>query len=311
MFIQQAFRGETGFWRYLIGSLIIAGCSVMGQMILYVLVTVELEGNIYAINEETLMSTLDSNLTLGVLLFSFVLGFLGLLFSIKFLHQISLKAITTTRSKFDFKRFFFGFGLIAFAVIVSTVVDYQSNPEDYVWNFKAERFLILAVIAILLVPVQTSLEEFIFRGYLMQGFGVLAKNKGFALMMTSLIFGLLHIANPEVGKLGYIIMFYYIGTGLFFGIMTLMDEGLELALGFHAGNNLIGALLVTADWTVFKTDSILKDISEPTAGFDIFLPLLIFYPLCLLIMAKVYKWNNWKEKLLGKVEKPNEALLEN
>jgi hypothetical protein len=32
---------------------------------------------------------------------------------------------------------------------------------------------------------------------------------------------------------------YYIGTGLFLGILTLMDEGMELALGFHA-NNLVG-----------------------------------------------------------------------
>jgi hypothetical protein len=32
---------------------------------------------------------------------------------------------------------------------------------------------------------------------------------------------------------------YYIGTGLFLGI-TLMDEGMELALGFHAANNLVG-----------------------------------------------------------------------
>ena len=34
--------------------------------------------------------------------------------------------------------------------------------------------------------------------------------------------------------------------------MTLMDDGLELAIGFHAANNLFAALLVTADWTVFK-----------------------------------------------------------
>ena len=42
------------------------------------------------------------------------------------------------------------------------------------------------------------------------------------------------------------------------GILTLMDDGLELALGFHAANNLITALLVTADWTAFQTDSILQ-----------------------------------------------------
>ena len=43
-----------------------------------------------------------------------------------------------------------------------------------------------------------------------------------------------------------------------------MDEGLELALGFHAANNLFTALLVTADWTAFQTHSVLKDMSDPT-----------------------------------------------
>jgi hypothetical protein len=90
-----------------------------------------------------------------------------------------------------------------------------------------------------------------------------------------------------------------------------MDEGMELALGFHAGNNLITALLVTADWTVLQTHSVLKDVSEPTAGFDVILPTLIFYAVFLVVMALKYKWRNWKEKLFGKIEPPkNEAILE-
>jgi hypothetical protein len=36
-----------------------------------------------------------------------------------------------------------------------------------------------------------------------------------------------------------------------------MDEGMELALGFHA-NNTIVALLLTSDWTAFQTNSIFK-----------------------------------------------------
>src|SRR5690606_13877169 len=130
----------------------------------------------------------------------------------------------------------------------------------------------LALIAVVMVPLQTSFEEYLFRGYLMQGIGVMAGNRWLPLILTSVIFGGLHAFNPEVAKLGNIIMLYYIGTGFLFGIMTLMDEGIELALGFHAGNNLIGALLVTADWTAFQTNSVLKDVSEPSAGFDILLP---------------------------------------
>ena len=78
-----------------------------------------------------------------------------------------------------------------------------------------------------------------------------------------------------------------------------MDDGLELALGFHAGNNLIGALLVTADWTAFQTDSILKDISDPSAGVDAVIPVFIIYPVFLFLMARRFGWSQWREKLTG------------
>jgi hypothetical protein len=80
-----------------------------------------------------------------------------------------------------------------------------------------------------------------------------------------------------------------------------MDEGMELAIGFHAANNLIGALLVTTDWTVFQTNSIFKDLSEPSAGFDIILPVVVIYPILLFIFSKKYRWQDWKEKLTGKL----------
>jgi membrane protease YdiL (CAAX protease family) len=178
------------------------------------------------------------------------------------------------------------------------------HPENYVFNFKLIPFLILVLIAIVLVPLQTSFEEYLFRGYLMQGIGVLCKNRWLPLIITSVTFGLLHIANPEIEKLGYILLVHYIGTGFFLGIITLMDEGLELALGFHAANNLFTALLVTADWTAFQTNSILRDVSDPdVSNVEIFASVLIIYPILILIFAKVYKWTNWKDKLIGPVTK--------
>jgi membrane protease YdiL (CAAX protease family) len=182
--------------------------------------------------------------------------------------------------------------------------DYFSSPENYQWNFNLNKFLVLLVIAVLLIPLQTSFEEYLFRGHLMQGLGVITKTRWFPLFFTSIVFGLLHIANPEVSKLGYELLIYYIGTGFFLGILTLMDEGLELALGFHAANNLFTALLVTSDWTVFQTDSVLIDMSEPALGADVYVPVFVIFPILLFIFAKKYKWSNWSEKLFGKIEKP-------
>jgi hypothetical protein len=114
----------------------------------------------------------------------------------------------------------------------------------------------------------------------------------------------LHIANPEVDKLGNIIMIYYIGTGFFLGILTLMDEGMELALGFHAANNLFTALLVTADWTAFQTYSIYTSIADPSSmgASEIIVPVFVIFPILLLIFSKKYNWNNWFNKLAGPVE---------
>lgn len=269
-------------------------------------------GDIESIQDPNVMMTvLDSNLTLFLMLLSFAVGLLGVYFVVRYLHRQPFVELTTSRKKTDWGRIFFGFGLITITTLVVTGLDYYSNPEDYVLQFDLVPFVILAVIAVIMIPLQTSFEEYLFRGYLMQGIGVMAKNKWLPLIITSVVFGGLHLANPEVDKFGNIIMIYYIGTGFFLGIMTLMDEGMELALGFHAGNNLITALLVTADWTVFKTNSVLKDISDPSAGFDVIAPVLILYPIFLLLMAWRYKWCDWGGKLFGKVEEPVVIVEEN
>ena len=249
-----------------------------------------------------------SNLYLLLILLTFIGGFIALIFVIKYIHRETLTQLTTSRKKIDWGRFFFGFGLIAALSIVTTVFDFYSNPENYVVQFELIPFLIMFVIVVVLIPIQTSFEEYFFRGYLMQGIGIAAKNKWVPLLITSVIFGGLHFFNPEVEKIGNVAMIYYIGTGFFLGIITLMDEGMELSLGFHAGTNLIIALLVTADWTVFQTNSILLDLSDPGAGIEVVLPVFILYPLLLGIMAWKYKWTHWREKLFGKISPPDELI---
>ena len=98
-------------------------------------------------------------------------------------------------------------------------------------------------------------------------------------------------------------MIYYIGTGFFLGIITLMDEGMELALGWHAANNMIAALLVTADWTALQTHSVFKDISNPEVMplSEVLIPVLFFFPAVLYIFSKKYQWSDWKGKLFGKI----------
>lgn len=304
MFIEQAFKYQHDFWRYLLGVGIIVFAVLLGQVPLAVAMFMKGGMDVVGMQENEMLQILDSNLNLFLLLLTFAVGLFALFFVVKSIHYQPIVAVTTSRKKVDWGRFFFGFGLVAIFSISVTAFDYYSNPQDYVLNFEAEPFFIMLVIALIMIPLQTSFEEYFFRGYLMQGVGVLVKNRWFPLVLTSVIFGGLHFFNPEVTKMGNIIMIYYIGTGFLLGIMTLMDEGMELALGFHAGNNLVTAVLVTADWTAFQTNSLLKDVSDPGAGADVLIPIFVVYPLFLYIMSRKYGWNNWKQRLFGSVEAP-------
>ena len=303
MFIAQGNTKENVFWKYLLGSFILFCASLVGQLpfIFGVYIKSYKEKIPYPNTYEATVGFLDSNLALFLMLVSFVFVFFQLYALVRFFHKQSFLQLITSRNSIDWHRVLFSFSIWAGITIISTVVVYILYPEDFIVQFDWIPFLLLFVIGLLLFPFQIGSEELIFRGYLMQGFGNLAKNKWIPLLMTSLIFGLLHIANPEVDKMGYSILIYYIGTGLFLGIITLMDEGMELALGFHFANNFIAALLVTSDWTAFQTHSILKSTSDPSVFFDIILPISIIFPILVVLFAKKYHWTNWREKLTGRI----------
>ncbi|MGB2315372.1 MAG: lysostaphin resistance A-like protein [Flavobacteriaceae bacterium] len=305
MYIKQAFKVEHDWWLYLVGVLLIFIGSQLGQIpFLIAIITKSMAngGDLSSLDYDAMMSILDLNLSLFLLLLSFAIGLVVVFLVVKYIHKQTLRSLTTSRAKIDWSRFWFAFLIWGVTTACFILLEYYSSPENYTFNFKPIPFLILVLISVVFIPLQTSFEEYLFRGYLMQGLGVLAKNRWVPLIFTSTIFGLLHIANPEIDKLGYVLLVHYIGTGFLLGIMTLMDEGLELALGFHAANNLIAALLLTADWTAFQTHSILKDISDPEmSNVEVFFPVFVIYPILLIVFAKKYNWTNWKEKLFGTV----------
>ena len=305
MYIKQAFKVEHDWWLYLVGVLLIFIGSQLGQIpFLIAIITKSMAngGDLSSLDYDAMMSILDLNLSLFLLLLSFAIGLVVVFLVVKYIHKQTLRSLTTSRAKIDWSRFWFAFLIWGVTTACFILLEYYSSPENYTFNFKPIPFLILVLISVVFIPLQTSFEEYLFRGYLMQGLGVLAKNRWVPLIFTSTIFGLLHIANPEIDKLGYVLLVHYIGTGFLLGIMTLMDEGLELALGFHAANNLIAALLLTADWTAFQTHSILKDISDPEmSNVEVFFPVFVIYPILLIVLAKKYNWSNWKEKLFGTV----------
>jgi len=309
-FIQQAYKGENSWWAYALTIfLLFFGWQLVGIIPLVATAFFYSEDmgefSRAALDNFTTLG-IDSNLYLILMIFTFFSGLVFLLLGVKFIHKRKILTVLTSREKFDWSRVFFAFMVWMLIGIVSFGISYVFSPEDFVWNFKLVPFAILVVISFLLLPLQTTMEEVLFRGYLMQGFGSWFKKGIVALILTGVIFGLLHGANPEVEKLGWIVMIFYIGTGLLLGIFAIMDEGIELSMGFHAANNIVAAVLATVEWGAFQTDALFIDISEPELNVELFLPVLVLYPIVLYLFSKKYGWNNWKEKMFGTIYKPIE-----
>ena len=380
MYISQA-KEYTKWWKYLIGAFIIFAALFIFSIPHAIAIGVKLaSGGLDPTRLEDvnyLMQAFEPNLNLIFVLLPFVGMLLATFLAVRYVHGQPLLKLTTTRNTVDWNRAAFAFILWGAFTSFMLLIDYTVlSPENYEWNFKLQPFLILCIIAVILLPIQTSAEEYIFRGYLMQGIGVASTKKKFVLylfitpiyalfiyqiimksggihwaldllilvisilgsinlfkigdsplldelyesrfyiklgktlstlfplLITSIGFGLLHYMNPEVERFGDIVMIYYIGTGLFLGIITLMDEGLELALGFHAANNLFTALLVSADWTALQTHSVLKDISPAPESMpleEVIVPVFVIFPILIMVFARKYGWTNWNERLLGKV----------
>jgi len=309
-YIQQAYKGRNEWYWYLITIIIVFfGWQLFGAiplLVTAVMYSSDMSEFARAAEDNFMSLGIDKNLFLVLMILTFVIGLVTLLFCVKKIHKRSIKSLITSREEIDWKRFWFAFLLWGVIAGATTFFSIYTSPETHTWNFRPVPFILLLLVSFLMLPLQTSLEELLFRGYFMQGIGTLAKNRWGPLLFTSISFGLLHIANPEVAKLGYVSMVFYIGTGLFYGIVTLMDEGTELALGLHAINNITAATLVTADWVALQTDALYIDSSEPSVGFEMFLPVLILYPIMILIFSKKYGWTNWKDKLFGKIEKPSD-----
>ena len=307
MFIEQAYKGNNKWWRVLLTALLTSGIFIV-NFIMYFISSKEQLQAAYA-----LMKDIPNNLSLIINLIPFVF-LLGLLFLLVYiLNNRSILSLTTSRPKVDFKRIFFSFGLIVFISIVGFLVSYYGDNSNIAWNFKPLNFFLLLFISLILFPFQIGLEEYLFRGYFMQQIGIAVRNRWFPLLFTSIVFGLFHSANPEVAEMGFGVMVFYIGTGLLLGVMTLMDEGMELALGFHLGNNLMASILLTSEFSALQTDALFKYSGvENTAGTltEMIISIAITYPIILFILAKKYKWTNWKEKLTGKVNPPDSIINE-
>jgi len=235
---------------------------------------------------------INKNILLALLFGMFVFALSGLMMVVTGVHKKNPKSLITSYDKIRFGRFFFAFSVWASFIVLLTITGYFMDPENVTVQFHPKDFAILFIICVTLLPIQTTFEEILFRGYLVQGLSQVFKNGIVPLIVTSLLFGFVHMSNPEAKTFGWEVMLpYYALFGFFLGAITLLDEGLELALGIHCANNLVSGLLVTSPNSVLKTDAIfLTSAENPSAE------LLIWFVLAtitFIIFWRKYRWKNF------------------
>ncbi|MCB0571483.1 MAG: CPBP family intramembrane metalloprotease [Phaeodactylibacter sp.] len=307
MFFQAARRGNNAFYRYLLTILCVFIAALIGQIPLVVAVGVATSkdglgaGELEAFQQSMDFSILGigQNLALFFVLLAFAAA-LGMLYlCVRFLHRKRFTDILTGRQRLDWKRVGFSFGFWMVLSGALEVVGYLQDPGNYTWQFNLRLFLPLLLISLVMLPLQTTFEEAIFRGYLMQGLGLLFRNRWLPLLLTSVAFGALHIANPEIKQFGLgLMMPYYIGFGLLMGICTLMDEGTELALGLHAATNIYGATVVSFAGSALQTPALFRLGALDTSNIlPASLAISLFF---LMVAARRYGWHGWG-RLFGKL----------
>src|SRR5690625_4571462 len=121
-------------------------------------------------------------------------------------------------------------------------------------------------------------------------------------LVTSVFFGLLHTQNPEVLQFClYKAMALYIGMGLFLGLITAMDDGLEIPMGIHYVNNLFSLLFVGYKGSVFEgTPTIfLKEAEDLT--FASVISNLVVMGIVLFILKFIFRWPKFR-RLFRKID---------
>lgn len=260
MFLSQIKKGDTSISAYLPTLVLIIIAFLLAQ-VLSGLVLTTLAMSKGELSEELLRSLdfeamgISSNLGFLILIASFLPSFFGLFFA-KVFHKRPFLSFVTSRTKLDFKRI--GFAVLVWGgiLLATTLADYYINPENYVVSFNPESYFWLVLIAIVFFPFQIAFEEVFFRGYLYQLFGNLFKYPIISWIITSILFGLMHASNPEVKMYGFFVMMPgYILLGMFLGLITVLDDGLELALGVHLINNLFLGIGVNYAGSAIKVSS--------------------------------------------------------
>lgn len=268
MFIENAKNGNNQWYFYLFTIFVVFLAVQVASFPLALYAILSTKGNLdaYAGN----LAIPQTNTALALTLFTFVVGVFTLLFCIVKIHHKKWQDTLTGRKRFDIKRVIFGATVWGVLSLLLIFIQYGFGDNSHLqFQFNPGQFIVMVVVLLVFMPSQVGFEEWMFRGYLMQGCALIFQRKWAAVLATGIIFGLLHGANPEVKQFGFwLTMPQYIIMGLVLGAITVLDDGLELAFGLHFANNFLSAITVTHKASALQTHALFLDTQPQMSPWD-------------------------------------------
>lgn len=188
-----------------------------------------------ALKNIPLFSNNKDLLSLLITLFSFVFISLLVFFRVKVIEKRSLSSIGFNKNNW-LKKYSLGFliGLAMMSIIVLILLPFgyitiEKNPIQPVG--------VSAIASVLVILfgwiIQGATEEIVTRGWLLNVLST-KYNIGVGLLISSTLFGLMHLTNPNVN---YIAVINIILVGLFYGLYVIKTNDLWAVCGMHSAWN--------------------------------------------------------------------------
>jgi membrane protease YdiL (CAAX protease family) len=251
-YVDHARDGSAGALTYTLGTLLI----VMAWLFVGGIASVALA---LLVSPGTPSDRLGSLTGAGGLAVSLV-GFVPLLLAtplvVRWVQQRPWLTLVTGHPPIRWRRVLVGAAWWALLVLLASGVDALVHRDAYSWTYDPARFWPALAVAVVLIPLQTTAEELFFRGWLVQWLSTGLHRALLVAAADGLIFAVPHLANPEAaGAQWYAWLVWWIyGAG--WAWASLRDGSIELAVGAHAANNLVGVVLVAYSASVLPTDAL-------------------------------------------------------
>jgi hypothetical protein len=291
-YLDAVYQGKNDWWRYLLAISVILFLWIIVGSIPVVLFSAYLmvDGNSNSGFTETGFSGVDPLIAFLITMSGFLMFFLAILISVRFIHDRPFRSLVTPGRKINWKRLSFGFTFWFIIACLVSLFEAILYPNRYSLSFDPIPFIAFFFFAILLIPIQAASEELFFRGYLMQSLGLRIRGLIVLPLISGIIFGALHLWNPEMTETNgsWLLAASYFLLGWFAALITLVDGGLELALGLHVANNLYTALVANYSVSALPSESIFTvAVIDPFFGLiSLCIGLMVFYLLAFRIFPK-------------------------